>query len=121
MGGLRQYIGYGAAIAGLVAVVGIVGGPRYWESRQLKQEIEGAVVRHIEPYPYNTHGGDLHWSLRGNRIFIEGENRVIDFPQSRWDETVQEGDSVDLIVRQSFPWGGLANELDGLYINNDHK
>lgn len=91
---------------------------KIWEMKQPKQEIKNAVVESIEKY-YNK-GGDLHWSSKGNRIKINGENRLIDFPQKKWDNTVKEGSSIDLIVRKSFPWFGALDELDGLYIN-DYK
>jgi hypothetical protein len=57
----------------------------------------------IKPYSSDN---DLHWSLRGYRTKIEGENRVIDFPSKHWDETVREGDAVAITVRKSFPLFG---------------
>ena len=103
-----------AVIAVLVGVSAFGGYTKYWESRQPKQIINSAIVREIEPY-YNS-GGDLHWSSSGNRILIEGENRPINFPEKNWDNTVQESDTIDLIIRRSY----FGNELDGLKID-DHK
>jgi hypothetical protein len=85
---------------------------RIWEWTQPRQEIEKAVVSSIEPYYHS--GGDLHWSSRGNRIYIQGENRPIDFPSKNWNNTVREGDTINLIVKKSFPLFG--DELDGLNI-----
>ena len=98
--------------AGLTALGGYA---RIWEYRQPNQPIKNARVLSIEPY--SSHN-DLHWTSRGYRIRIDGEDRVIDFPTKNWDDTVREGDSVDLIVRRSFPLFG--DELDGIQIN-DHK
>ena len=84
----------------------------FWEKRQPKEQMSGRI-KLIEPYQNHN---DLHWSSNGYRIFIEGEDRPIDFPRKNWDDTVREGDSVDLIVRRSF----FGDELDGLSID-DHK
>lgn len=100
------------AFAGLT-VLGVYA--KTWEYRQPKQPIENARVLSIEP---RSSTNDLHWTSKGYRLQIEGENRVIDFPVKNWDDTVKEGDSVDLVVRRSFPLFG--NELDGIQID-DHK
>ena len=84
---------------------------KIWEGQQPKQQIPRAKVVSIKPYSLDN---DLHWSSKGYRTHIEGEDRVIDFPSKHWDETVREGDTVAMTVRKSFPLFG--NELDGLHI-----
>jgi hypothetical protein len=104
-----------AGIAIFAGLTSFGGYARLWEYRQPKIEIKNAILSEVKPY--HSHN-ELHWSYSGNRIYIVGENRIIDFPSGNWDNTVQAGDSVDLIVRKSFPLFG--DELDGLYID-DHK
>ena len=84
---------------------------KIWEWQQPKQHIPRTKVVSIKPYSSDN---DLHWSLRGYRIQIESEERVIDFPSKHWDETVREGDAVAMTVRKSFPLFG--DEFDGLDI-----
>ena len=84
---------------------------KIWESQQPKQHIPQAKVVSIKPYSSDN---DLHWSSRGYRTQIEGEDKVIDFSAKHWDETVREGDTVAMTVRRSFPLFG--NQLDGLNI-----
>ena len=111
-----RYVIYGLLMVSLMGMLVIVVYARIWERMQPSQEINGAIVRSIKPYHHG--GGDLHWTTRGNRIYIEGEDRPIDFPSKNWDDTVKEGDVVDLVVRKSFPL--FKDELDGLSID-DHK
>ena len=116
MNKIQQY-----AIYGLIILVGIFvcfgASAKIWEVVQPKQYVLGAKVHSIEPYIYTN---DIHWSLRGYRIYIVGENKAIDFSLKNWDSTVQKGDVVDTLVRRSFPWFGFKDELDGLSID-DHK
>lgn len=110
----QKYVAIG--MIGVVGTLYVLG--RYaiaWESEQQKQPISQAEVLSIEPY--SSHN-DLHWSSKGNRIRIKGEGRVIDFPSKNWDNTVREGDLVDIVARRRFPLFG--NELDGISIN-DYK
>lgn len=111
---VERYVLTGVVIvgAGLLALGAYA---RIWEYRQPRQQIERARVLSIEPYSAHN---DLHWTSEGYRIRINGEGRVIDFPVKNWDDSVREGDSVDLVVRRSFPLFG--NELDGIQID-DHK
>jgi hypothetical protein len=88
---------------------------RMWEVMQAEKYFSEATIQSIEQYSYRN---ELHWSSRGYRVYIVGENKPIDFPLKNWDNTVNVGDAVDLIVRSSFPWFGLKNELDGLSINH---
>lgn len=97
------------AFAGLAAFGGYA---RFWEYRQPTEEIKHAIVQEIKPYYYRS---EVHSSISGNRIYIEGEKRPIDFPSDKWDKTVKAGDSVDLVVRRSFPLFG--DELDGIQID----
>ena len=102
-------------IVGLLCFTGVVFSlgmyTNIWEWQQPKQHIPRTKVVSINPYSSDN---DLHWSSRGYRTQIEGENRVIDFPSKHWDETVREGDTVKMVVRKSFPLFG--NELDGLRV-----
>ncbi|RLE43304.1 hypothetical protein DRJ48_01330 [Candidatus Woesearchaeota archaeon] len=106
-------IGGVLAIATGFSAIGIYA--RIWEARQPTRLIEGARVVSIEPYSFYN---DLHWNAKGYRIKVEGLELMIDFPERAWDKTVQVGDSVDLIVRKSFPLFG--DEYDGLRID-DHE
>jgi hypothetical protein len=115
MENIRKSIGVYATIGTFVGLASFLGYARIWEYRQPKQEIRNAIVTDIKPYYYRN---ELHWSTSGNRIFIESEKRPIDFPSDNWDKTVEKGDSVDLVVRRSFPLFG--DELDGIHID-DHK
>lgn len=90
---------------------------RIWEVRQPKRHISNKIVRSFEPYSSTN---ELHWSFRGFKVYIVGESRPIDFPLKNWDNSVQEGDTVDLVVRHSYEWFGSKDELDGLHID-DHK
>ena len=82
-----------------------------WESFQEKIIIKNSEVLKIIPY-YQS-GGDLHWSRKGYRIYINNEYRPIDFPIRKWDERIKESSKVKLIVRKSF----FGDELDGLEIS----
>ena len=86
---------------------------RIWEALQPEQRLSKMKISSIEQYLSTS---DLHWSLRGYRVYVVGEHRPIDFTLKNWDNTVQIGDTVDLAVRCSFPWFGLKDELDGLNI-----
>jgi len=88
---------------------------KIWEYNQPKQKISKAVVSSIESYEYTN---DLHFSSRGKKIYIAGKDESIIFPLKHWDDTVGEGDTIDLVVRKSFPLFG--NKLDGLIID-DYK
>ena len=116
MNKIQQY-----AIYGLIILVGIFtclgASARIWEVIQPKQYLLRAKVQSIERYCYTN---DIHWSSNGYRIYIVGENKPIDFSLKNWDSTVHRGDVVDTVVRRSFPWFGLKDELDGLSID-DHK
>ena len=90
---------------------------RIWEAWHPKQYIQKGKVLSIQPY---TLTNDLHWSSRGYRLHIVGEDKPIDFSSKHCDNAVQAEDTVDAVVRQSFPWFGLKDELDGLSINK-HK
>jgi hypothetical protein len=110
--GNDKYTTYGIGTLLIVSVF-IVIYPRLWEIRQKKQIISQASIQSITPYSMTN---DLHWSSQGFRVHIVGENRPIDFPSKNWDNTVKIGDTVELVVRQSFRWFSLKDELDGLSI-----
>jgi hypothetical protein len=105
-----QYVICGVFIAFLTSL-GIYA--RIWELRQPKQQMTQVKVISIEPYSLIN---DLHWSSRGYRVYITNEDKPIDFSSKSWDLTVEVGDIVDVIVRRSFPWFDLKDELDGLSI-----
>ena len=106
----QKYLTFGLlCLTGVVFVLGMFA--KIWEWQQPKQHIPQAKVVSIKPYSSDN---DLHWSSRGYRTKIEGEDKVIDFPSNYWDMTVREGDTVAMTFRKSFPLFG--NELDGLSI-----
>jgi hypothetical protein len=110
MGKIQKYLTLGLfCFIGVLLALGMYA--KIWEWQQPKQHIPRTKVVSINPYSSDN---DLHWSSRGYRTQIEGENRVIDFPSKHWDKTVKEGDTVSMTVRKSFPLFG--NELDGLNI-----
>jgi len=92
----------------LFALLGIYS--RIWEATQPKEHIRAQVIA-IEPYSIRN---DLHWSAKGYRVSIVGDGRPIDFTARNWNPSVLKGDTAALVVRRSFPWFGLKNELDGL-------
>lgn len=84
---------------------------KIWEWRQEKFELKNVLIKII--IPYYASGGDLHWSFKGFRIYVDSDNRPIDFPEKNWNSTIQIGDSVIIIARKSF----FFDELDGLNIH----
>ena len=103
------------AAFGLLIFLGVYA--RIWEARQEKQHLLDVKVLSIESYGSSN---DLHWSLSGYRVYIVGEDKPIDFSLKNWDNSVQVGDTVEAVIRQSFPWFGLKDEWDGLSVD-DHK
>jgi hypothetical protein len=107
-----QHAKYGLlAIFCIIVFLGVYS--KSWEAGQPKEYVQNAKVRSIEPYKITN---DLHWSSRGYKVRIVGENKLIDFSSKSWDDTVRVGDTVNAVVRMSFPWFGLKDELDGLSI-----
>jgi len=106
-----------SVIYGIIALISIpisLGAyARIWEALQLEQHLSNMKISSVEPYSIPD---DLHWSLRGYRVSILGESKPIDYPLKNWDNTLQIGDTVNLVVRRSFPWFGFKDELDGLSI-----
>lgn len=108
----QQYVIYGIiALLGISPFLGAYA--RIWEELQPEQHLSNMKISSVEPYSIPD---DLHWSLRGYRVSILGESKPIDYPLKNWDNTLQIGDTVNLVVRRSFPWFGFKNELDGLSI-----
>ena len=99
------------SIAGLFIVLGTY--IRIWESRQPRQHIKETIVISITPY---YHSNDLHLSSRGFKIYVAGMKKPINFPSKIWNHTLQEGDIVDAVFSQSFPWFGFVDEFDGLSV-----
>jgi hypothetical protein len=110
MGEAQKYLTLGLCFL-VVAMLLLGMYAKMWEWQQPKQQVLHAKVLSIKPYSSDN---DLHWTSKGFRIQLEGEERVVDFPLKYWDKTVREGDSVTMTVRKSFPLFG--NELDGLSI-----
>lgn len=98
------------AMVPLVSIMLVAVGIRGWESAQPCVILNNARVERI--IPYSLRGGDLHWSYKGNRVYIAGDERPIDFSARRWNDRVRTGDEVSIVVRKSF----FSNELDGLAI-----
>jgi hypothetical protein len=111
----------GYVVFALIAMFGFVlllgGYVRLWEAKQPRLDFPEARVQSIEPYRLTN---DLHWSLKGYRVRIVGENRPIDFSAENWEKAVNVGDTVNVTVRRSFTWFGLKDELDGLSID-EHR
>jgi hypothetical protein len=84
---------------------------RLWEYFQPKEDLRNVQV--VSIFPYHRGGGDLHWSIKGYRVFIDKDNRPIDFPIDTWDESIQVYEYVNITVRKSF----FGNELDGLEVH----
>jgi len=84
---------------------------RIWEMSQDVFLLENVTIKSISPY-YNN-GGDLHWSSSGYRIYVNKDERNIDYPASKWNNNAKIGSKATLEVRQSF----FNNELDGISIN----
>ena len=99
------------ALSGILFSLGAYA--RIWEALQPEQHLSNMKISSIEQYVSSS---DLHWSSRGYRFYVVGERRPIDFPLKNWDNTVQIGDTVALVVKCSFTWFGLKDELDGLSI-----
>lgn len=105
------------ALSGILFSLGAYA--RIWEALQPKQLLSNMKISSIEKYLFSS---DLYWSSRGYRVYVGGERRPIDFRSKDCDNTVQIGDTVDLVVRCSFPWFGLKkDELDGLRISRPKK
>ena len=113
---IKENVATGLALVAFTGMVGFGIYMKAWESRQPRQEIRGVIVRAIEPYSYHSEVG---FGSSSNDVSFEGIEKPVDFPYRHWDRTVREGDSVDVIVRQSFPLFG-KNELHGLKID-DYK
>ena len=92
-----------ALVASLLLGCAVWGFASLWEWRQPKLELESARVASITPY------GGLS---RGFRIRFEGQDGLVDYPASRWDESVKVGDTIDAVIRSSF----FGDEYDGLTI-----
>lgn len=88
---------------------------KFWEKNQRKIELKNVVVNNVEPYNFRN---DLHWDLKGYRININEDLRNIDFPIKYWNKEIGSGDTIDIVVRNSYPMGV---ELDGLKITKIKK
>lgn len=86
---------------------------KIWESKQPQMEISKARIESVDPYiAYSGLG-----SRGGYKANIGSKEKPINFSISNWDQTVKEGDLVDLIVKESF----FGNSLKGLSIKKKNK
>ncbi|MDH3745936.1 MAG: hypothetical protein OES47_12620 [Acidobacteriota bacterium] len=102
----------GMLTVGIVTAALLLGAfARLWEWRQPQLEHAGVTVS--KTVGYYSSGGDIHWSRKGMRVHLDGVDGVVDFPARHWDPSVQEGDTVDVVIRRSF----FGNQYDGLAIS----
>ena len=97
-----------------LVIIGIIVYIRLWELHQPVIILPKTTIRSISPYYYN--GGDLHWAIHGYRVYVNEDERPIDFPAKRWNDSVKVGIRATLEVRKSF----FRNELDGISIIANH-
>ncbi len=93
-----------ALVASLLLACAVWGFASLWEWRQPKLELEAVRVASIAPYDLRSSGGV--------RVRFEGQDGVVDYPASRWDESVKVGDTIGAVIRSSF----FGDEYDGLEI-----
>ena len=116
MRNLGLYLGLGAAALGLAGVVWYASHVNRWEKSQPLHEIRATVVYLIQDYSATN---DLHTSLRGKRITVDKEEGVqIDFHLTRWNPEISQGDTVNVVVRASYPHLGQEPQLDGISIEH---
>jgi hypothetical protein len=92
-----------ALVASVLLTCAVWAAASLWEWRQPKLELEAVRVASIAPYDRLS---------RGVRVRFEGQEGVVDYPASRWDESVKVGDTIDAVIRSSF----FGDEYDGLAI-----
>jgi len=108
----------------ILTILGITIGPSIWENSQSVLRLNYVIIESEEDY--KSGGGDLHWSSKGKRIYLQGLDKPIDFPLNKWykteddtlavKDTLAVGDTVNVIIRKSCPYFGLFDEYDGLSI-----
>jgi hypothetical protein len=92
-----------ALVASVLLTCAVWAAASLWEWRQPKLELEAVRVASIAPYDRLS---------QGVRVRFEGQEGVVDYPASRWDESVMVGDTIDAVIRSSF----FGDEYDGLAI-----
>ncbi len=96
----------------LLSVIGLEAYAQRWEQRQPINILENPIIVSVDTHPYG-----LHKTSPTVRVLVEGEDRPIDFPMGSWDVGVGTGRlDGELVVRPSFRYGGLLDELDGLRV-----
>lgn len=101
----------GTVVVSIALALMTVGGvARVWEWRQPQVQLTGVTVEAVVPY-YQS-GGDLHWSIRGTRVQLQGLDGPVDFPEKQWNASIRAGDLADAVIRRSF----FGDEYDGLEI-----
>lgn len=83
---------------------------KIWESRQAKVALEGVKIIRIESFHRSL--GELHLSFSGYRVYIENEDKPIEFSKDNWCDSIQVNDTVDMIVREKM----FENKFDGFHI-----
>jgi len=96
----------------IILLFGLIVYIKIWEAIQTEIELENVIIVKIQHYEYS---GDLHWHIKGYRIYIKGDERPIDFPEKKWDASIKIKERVTLIVRRSF----FGDELDGLQVRKE--
>ena len=107
------------AVAGVVAFyTGLFAFGAYvgnWEKSQPKYQMSNVRVSSIKR---STFYNDLHIGIFEQYRVKTDDKKTIYFPTDKWDETVKEGDLVDMVVKRNYPL--LEESFDGEYIT-DYK
>ncbi len=98
----------------IVLLLGLMIYIKIWEAMQTEIHLDNVIIVKIQPFEYS---GDLHWPIKGYRIYIKEDKRPIDFPEKKWETSIKIKETVTLIVRRSF----FGDELDGLQVRKECK
>lgn len=111
-------LAWSAATAVLILLVvgsGFLAYTRIWEWRQPSVEVQALTLESVTPYFRS--GGDIHWTRRGQRVYLGGGEQApsgaVDFPAAHWDASLAAGDRVDVVVRKSY----FGDQWDGIEIS----
>lgn len=94
----------------LILVLGADALMRYVGGKQDKVFYKNAIVRDVDCRCSKLE--DLSMLLPGKRVYLNDDNGGIDFSRSKWDNSIEEGDTVDVLARKSL----VGEELYGLSI-----
>ena len=101
-----------STVAMTLALIAAAAVHHTWEYCQAERTISDVELISIRPYSISSEVG---WSWRGNYVKVEGEELSIKFP-GNLDDTLRPGDTVDVVVRESFPRYLGIEHLDGRLI-----